>query len=122
MSERENQINRLLSGLKDAEPYIRACAVLSSDAFPLASWTDYYDDEDEMARYFSRFISAAEIAGEYFGIGGADRVYLKGERGYVVVFQVNENAHFACALEAGARMDEALKSIRTCALKLAEVI
>ncbi len=122
MQDRENQLMELLVNLADSEPKITACAVLSSDAFPLASWCGRHEDEKDLSRFFSEVIAAAERAGEYFKIGAADRIYLKAKNGYLVVFQVNENAHLACALEAGARMDDALKTIKGCASKLAEVI
>ena len=119
---REEQMLELLKALKAEAPAVESVVVVSSDALPLGSDLGGPLDEDAMCRAVSGLIAATERASADLDRGDLQRVYVRADSGYIVVFQVNRDISLACTVMVGAAMEETLARISLCARKLSEVI
>jgi predicted regulator of Ras-like GTPase activity (Roadblock/LC7/MglB family) len=94
MAER-SRTERLARRLQDMQmntPDVEATAVVSVDGLTIASSLPAGIEEDRVSAMSAAMLSLGErIAGE-LGRGMLDEVYVKGERGYVVLRAVGEEA------------------------------
>ena len=90
-----SRTDRLVRRLQDMQmntPDVEATAVVSVDGLTIASSLPAGVEEDRVSAMSAAMLSLGErIAGE-LGRGMLDEVYVKGERGYVVLRAVGEEA------------------------------
>jgi predicted regulator of Ras-like GTPase activity (Roadblock/LC7/MglB family) len=90
-----SRTERLVRRLQDMQmntPDVEATAVVSVDGLTIASSLPAGVEEDRVSAMSAAMLSLGErIAGE-LGRGMLDEVYVKGERGYVVLRAVGEEA------------------------------
>jgi predicted regulator of Ras-like GTPase activity (Roadblock/LC7/MglB family) len=90
-SRNEQMIERLRE-LQVSSPDVEAAAIISVDGLPIATSLPQNVEEDRVSAMSAAMLSLGErIAGE-LGRGMLDEVYVKGERGYVILRAVGEEA------------------------------
>jgi predicted regulator of Ras-like GTPase activity (Roadblock/LC7/MglB family) len=89
---RTERLVRRLQELQMNTPDVEATSIVSVDGLTMASSLPGGVEEDRVAAMSAAMLSLGErIAGE-LGRGVLDEVYVKGERGYVVLRAVGEEA------------------------------
>jgi predicted regulator of Ras-like GTPase activity (Roadblock/LC7/MglB family) len=111
----------LLKGLRATNPEIESAVLVTSDALPLGSDIDGPLDEEDMSVFVSSLIAATERALDDLDRGNLRRIYVMGETGYIIVFQVNDDISLACTIAEGAPMELALRGVSMCASRLSRV-
>src|SRR5512137_3087313 len=92
MATRTEEMVKLLKELQMTTPDIEASAVVSVDGLIIASALPRDVEEDRVSAMSAAMLSLGErIAGE-LGRGTLEQVYIKGEKGYVVLMSVGEDA------------------------------
>lgn len=90
-SRNERMVERLRE-LQVSSPDVEAAAIISVDGLPIASSLPQGVEEDRVSAMSAAMLSLGErIAGE-LGRGMLDEVYVRGERGYVILRAVGEEA------------------------------
>jgi len=90
-SRNERMIERLRE-LQVSSLDVEAAAIISVDGLPIATSLPQGVEEDRVAAMSAAMLSLGErIAGE-LGRGMLDEVYVRGERGYVILRAVGEEA------------------------------
>jgi len=90
-SRNERMIDRLRE-LQVSSPDVEAAAIISVDGLPIAASLPHSMEEDRVAAMSAAMLSLGErIAGE-LGRGMLDEVYVRGEKGFVIVRAVGEEA------------------------------
>jgi predicted regulator of Ras-like GTPase activity (Roadblock/LC7/MglB family) len=91
-TSRTERLVRRLQDMQRNTPDVEATAVVSVDGLTIASSLPAGVEEDRVSAMSAAMLSLGErIAGE-LGRGMLDEVYVKGEKGYVVLRAVGEEA------------------------------
>jgi predicted regulator of Ras-like GTPase activity (Roadblock/LC7/MglB family) len=89
---RTEQMVERLKDLQISSPDVEAAAIVSVDGLSMASAMPGDVEEDRVAAMSAAMLSLGErISGE-LGRGVLDQVYIKGEKGYVVLMSVGDEA------------------------------
>jgi predicted regulator of Ras-like GTPase activity (Roadblock/LC7/MglB family) len=89
---RTEQMVERLRDLQTSSPAVEAAAVVSVDGLSMASSMPAEVEEDRVAAMSAAMLSLGErIAGE-LGRGTLEQVYIKGEKGYVILMAVGDEA------------------------------
>jgi len=91
-----------LRELQASSPDIEASAVVSVDGLSIASALPQGVEEDRVSAMSAAMLSLGERIATELGRGSLEQVYVKGEKGYVVLMSVGEEA----VLTALARSEE----------------
>jgi predicted regulator of Ras-like GTPase activity (Roadblock/LC7/MglB family) len=90
-SRTQQMVDRLRE-LQASSPDIEASAVVSVDGLSIASALPQGVEEDRVSAMSAAMLSLGErIAGE-LGRGSLEQVYIKGEKGFVILMSVGEEA------------------------------
>lgn len=81
-----------LRDLQVSSPDIEASAVVSVDGLSIASALPQGVEEDRVSAMSAAMLSLGERIASELGRGALDQVYIKGEKGYVVLMSVGEEA------------------------------
>ncbi len=116
----ERMIERLKE-LQASTPDIEASAVVSIDGI-MASALPADVEEDRVSAMSAAMLSLGErIAGE-LGRGTLDQVYIRGERGYVVLMAVGEEAVLTVLARPQAKLGLLFLDMRRAAEDLARIL
>lgn len=117
----ERMIERLKE-LQASAPDIEASAVVSIDGLIMASALPADVEEDRVSAMSAAMLSLGErIAGE-LGRGTLDQVYIRGERGYVVLMAVGEEAVLTVLARPQARLGLLFLDMRRAVEDLARIL
>lgn len=83
-----NRLRQLHSSLSDIE----ASAVLSLDGLAIASVLPQDVEEDRVAAMSAAMLSLGERISNELGRGTLEQVYVKGEKGYIILMSIGEDA------------------------------
>ena len=93
-----------LRDLQAGTPDIEASAIVSVDGLIMASALPATVEEDRVSAMSAAMLSLGErIAGE-LARGSVDQVYVKGDRGYVILMAVGAEAVLTALARKGARL------------------
>jgi len=81
-----------LRALQASSPGIEASAVVSIDGLSLASALPQGVEEDRVSAMSAAMLSLGERIATELGRGSLEQVYIKGEKGFVVLMSVGEEA------------------------------
>jgi hypothetical protein len=81
-----------LRELQASSPDIEASAIVSVDGLPIASALPQGVEEDRVSAMSAAMLSLGERIATELGRGSLDQVYIKGQKGYVVLMAVGEDA------------------------------
>lgn len=90
-SRTEQMIERLRD-LQVSSPAVEAAAVVSVDGLSMASSMPANVEEDRVAAMSAAMLSLGERIASELGRGALEQVYIKGEKGYVILMAVGEEA------------------------------
>ena len=95
MVSRQPRAERMIERLRDLQvssPDIEAAAIVSVDGLPIASSLPQGIEEDRVSAMSAAMLSLGERIASELGRGLLDEVYVKGEKGYVILRAVGEEA------------------------------
>ncbi len=122
MSSRTDALIQRLRNLQAATPDIEATALVSVDGLTIASSLPQGIEEDRVSAMSAAMLSLGErIAGE-LGRGALDEVYVKGERGFVVLRAVGEEAVLTALARQQAKLGLLFLEMRRAAEELAVML
>lgn len=90
-SRTEQMIERLRD-LQVSSPSVEAAAVVSVDGLSMASSMPAEVEEDRVAAMSAAMLSLGERIASELGRGTLDQVYIKGEKGFVILMSVGDEA------------------------------
>ena len=114
-------VDRLLE-LQSSSPDIEASAVVSVDGLPIASALPQGVEEDRVSAMSAAMLSLGERIANELGRGALAQVYIKGEKGYVVLMSVGEEAVLTALARERAKLGLILLEMRRAAESLAKLI
>ena len=89
---RTQQLVDRLRALQASSPDIEASAVVSVDGLSIASALPQGVEEDRVSAMSAAMLSLGERISSELGRGSLEQVYIKGEKGFVVLMSVGEEA------------------------------
>ncbi|MCX6082636.1 MAG: roadblock/LC7 domain-containing protein [Chloroflexi bacterium] len=81
-----------LRALQASSPDIEASAIVSVDGLSIASALPQGVEEDRVSAMSAAMLSLGERISSELGRGSVEQVYVKGEKGFVVLMSVGEEA------------------------------
>jgi hypothetical protein len=81
-----------LRELQASSPDIEASAIVSVDGLSIASALPQGVEEDRVSAMSAAMLSLGERIASELGRGSLEQVYIKGEKGYVVLMSVGQDA------------------------------
>ena len=120
-SRNEKMVERLRE-LQTSSPDIEAAAIISVDGLPIASSLPQSVEEDRVSAMSAAMLSLGErIAGE-LRRGMLDEVYVRGERGYVILRAVGEEAVLTVLARQQAKLGLLFLDMRRAAEELSTIL
>lgn len=89
---RNDQLAERLRDLQISSPDVEAAAVVSVDGLSMASSLPGNIEEDRVSAMSAAMLSLGERISSELGRGTLDQVYVKGERGFVILMNIGEEA------------------------------
>jgi predicted regulator of Ras-like GTPase activity (Roadblock/LC7/MglB family) len=89
---RTDQMIERLRDLQASSPAVEAAAVVSVDGLSMASSMPANVEEDRVAAMSAAMLSLGERIASELGRGSLEQVYIKGQKGYVILMAVGEEA------------------------------
>ena len=121
LSRTEQMVSRLRS-MQAASPEIEASAVVSVDGLIMASSLPVEVEEDRVSAMSAAMLSLGErISGE-LGRGGLEQVYIRGDKGYVILTSIGEEAVLTALAREGAKLGLIFLEMRRAAEDLELVV
>jgi len=117
----ERMIERLKE-LQASTPDIEASAVVSIDGLIMASALPADVEEDRVSAMSAAMLSLGERIASELGRGSLDQVYIRGERGYVVLMAVGEEAVLTVLARPQAKLGLLFLDMRRAAEDLARIL
>src|SRR5512137_1466353 len=111
-----------LRDLQASSPDIEASAVVSVDGLIIASALPQGVEEDRVSAMSAAMLSLGErIAGE-LGRGSLEQVYIKGEKGFVILTSVGQEAVLTVLANEQAKLGLVFLDMRRAAIDLSKLI
>lgn len=117
----ERMIERLKE-LQASTPDIEASAVVSLDGLIMASALPADVEEDRVSAMSAAMLSLGERIASELRRGALDQVYIRGERGYVVLMAVGEEAVLTVLARPQAKLGLLFLDMRRAAEDLARIL
>jgi len=111
-----------LRELQASSPDIEASAVVSVDGLSIASALPQGVEEDRVSAMSAAMLSLGERIASELGRGTLEQVYIKGEKGYVVLISVGEEAVLTALAREQAKLGLIFLDIKSAAEDLAKLI
>jgi hypothetical protein len=111
-----------LRDMQASTPDIEASAVVSVDGLIMASSLPAGVEEDRVSAMSAAMLSLGERIASELGRGVLDQVYIKGERGYVLLSAVGEEAVLTVLARAQAKLGLLFLDMRRAAEELAKIV
>jgi len=111
-----------LKELQASTPDIEASAVVSLDGLIMASALPADVEEDRVSAMSAAMLSLGERIASELGRGALDQVYIRGERGYVVLLAVGEEAVLTVLARPQAKLGLLFLDMRRAAEDLARIL
>jgi predicted regulator of Ras-like GTPase activity (Roadblock/LC7/MglB family) len=111
-----------LRELQASSPDIEASAVVSVDGLSIASALPQGVEEDRVSAMSAAMLSLGERIASELGRGSLEQVYVKGQKGYVVLMSVGEEAVLTALAREQAKLGLILLDMRRAAEDLSKLI
>lgn len=111
-----------LRDLQASTPDIEASAVVSVDGLSIASALPQEVEEDRVSAMSAAMLSLGERIATELGRGVLDQVYIKGEKGYVILMSVGEEAVLTALAREQAKLGLVLLDMRRTTKVLSDLI
>src|SRR5512138_427403 len=120
-SRTELMVDRLRD-LQTGTPDIEASAVVSVDGLIMASSLPAGIEEDRVSAMSAAMLSLGERISTELGRASLEQVYVKGEKGYVILMSVGEEAVLTALAREQAKLGLILLDMRRAAEDLSKLI
>lgn len=120
-SRTQMMVDRLRE-LQASSPDIEASAIVSVDGLTIASALPQGVEEDRVSAMSAAMLSLGERIANELGRGSLDQVYIKGEKGYVVLMSVGEEAVLTALAREQAKLGLIFLDMRRAAEDLTKLI
>ena len=111
-----------LRELQASSPDTEASAVVSVDGLSIASALPHEVEEDRVSAMSAAMLSLGERIATELGRGSLEQVYIKGQKGYVVLESVGTEAVLTVLAREQAKLGLILLDMRRAAEDLAKLI
>jgi len=111
-----------LRELQASSPDIEASAVVSVDGLSIASALPQGVEEDRVSAMSAAMLSLGERIATELGRGSLEQVYIKGEKGYVVLMSVGQEAVLTALAREHAKLGLILLDMRRASEDLSKLI
>ena len=125
MSSRRSRTEQMVERLRDLQissPDIEAAAIVRVDGLPIASSLPQGVEEDRVSAMSAAMLSLGERIATELGRGMLDEVYVKGEKGYVILRAVGEEAVLTVLARQQAKLGLLFLDMRRAAEELAAIL
>lgn len=119
---RTQQMVDRLRELQASSPDIEASAIVSVDGLSIASALPHGVEEDRVSAMSAAMLSLGERIATELGRGSLEQVYIKGEKGYVMLMSVGEEAVLTALAREQAKLGLIFLDMRRAAEDLAKLI
>jgi predicted regulator of Ras-like GTPase activity (Roadblock/LC7/MglB family) len=120
-----SRVDKMVARLRDlqvASPDIEASAVVSVDGLIMASALPAGSEEDRVSAMSAAMLSLGERIAHELGRGGLDEVYIKGEKGFVVLTAIGDDAVLTALARESARLGLIFLEMRRAAADLEKLV
>ena len=111
-----------LKDMQITSPDIEASAVVSVDGLPIATSLPRNVEEDRVSAMSAAMLSLGERMASELGRGSLNEVYIKGEKGYVILQSVGQEAVLTVLAREGAKLGLVFLDMRRAAEDLARLV
>lgn len=111
-----------LKDMQITSPDIEASAVVSVDGLPIATSLPRNVEEDRVSAMSAAMLSLGERIASELGRGSLNEVYIKGEKGYVILQSVGQEAVLTVLAREGAKLGLVFLDMRRAAEDLARLV
>ena len=111
-----------LRELQASSPDTEASAVVSVDGLSIASALPQGVEEDRVSAMSAAMLSLGERIASELGRGTLEQVYIKGEKGYVILMSVGEEAVLTALARGHTKLGLILLDMRRAAADLSKLI
>ena len=101
---RTDQMVERLRDLQVSSPDVEAAAIVSVDGLIMASALPGDTEEDRVSAMSAAMLSLGERISSELGRGVLDQVYIRGEKGYVILMSVGDEAVLTVMAREGAKL------------------
>ncbi len=122
MPSRTDEMVARLRNLQATTPDIEAAAVVSVDGLIMASALPRDVGEDRVSAMSAAMLSLGERIAIELGRGQLDQVFIRGERGYVVLMSIGAEAVLTALTRREARLGVIFLDMRRTAAELSRLI
>ena len=119
---RTQQMVDRLRELQASSPDIEASAIVSVDGLSIASALPQGVEEDRVSAMSAAMLSLGERIASELGRGSLEQVYIKGEKGYVVLMSVGQEAVLTALAREQAKLGLIFLDMRRATVDLAKLI
>ncbi len=119
---RNEQMVERLRDLQVSSPDIEAAAIVSVDGLSIASSLPQGVEEDRVSAMSAAMLSLGERIATELGRGMLDEVYVKGEKGYVILRAVGEEAVLTVLARQQAKLGLLFLDMRRAAEELSTIL
>ena len=119
---RTQQMVDRLRELQASSPDIEASAIVSVDGLSIASALPQGVEEDRVSAMSAAMLSLGERIASELGRGTLEQVYIKGEKGYVVLMSVGQEAVLTALAREQAKLGLIFLDMRRAAADLTKLI
>ena len=120
-SRTELMVDRLRD-LQGTTPEIEASAVVSVDGLIMASSLPAGVEEDRVSAMSAAMLSLGERIASELGRGNLDQVYVKGQKGFVILIAIGEEAVLTTLVRANAKLGLIFLDMRRTADDLEQLV
>lgn len=120
-SRTQQMVDRLRE-LQASSPDIEASAIVSVDGLTIASALPQGVEEDRVSAMSAAMLSLGERIASELGRGALAQVYIKGEKGYVILMSVGEEAVLTTLAREQAKLGLILLDMRRAVEDLTRLI
>jgi hypothetical protein len=121
-TSRTGRLVRRLQELQMNTPDVEAAVIVSVDGLPIASFLPRGVEEDRVSAMSAAMLSLGERIASELRRGMLDEVYVKGERGYVVLRSVGEEAVLTVLARQQAKLGLLFLDMRRASDDLATIL
>jgi predicted regulator of Ras-like GTPase activity (Roadblock/LC7/MglB family) len=111
-----------LRDLQASSPHIEASAIVSVDGLSIASALPQEVEEDRVSAMSAAMLSLGERIASELGRGALDQVYIKGQKGYVILMSVGEEAVLTALAREEAKLGLIFLDMRRATEDLSKLI
>lgn len=122
MASRAEMMEKTLRTLVSSTPDVEGAAVVSADGLVLSSVLPASSDEDRVSAMAAALLSLGERTSTELARGELEQVYVKGQKGYVVLMRAGEDNLIEAIAGPAAKLGMVLLDMKRAASEIAKLV